>query len=100
MSPSEPEAVTPDHHPVLQDHPVADLAAFTHNRVRMGKKIVSDAHITVNGDRAMQNHISPDLDVLIHETIRANMRSDSDHCARCDDRGGMDSRSIVGRRIK
>src|SRR5260370_36267026 len=74
----EAETVSADDDAVLQDDAVADGAEFAHHGVGMREEIAANAHAAIKRDEAVQDGVFTDVHILIHETIRPDVRADSD----------------------
>src|SRR6476661_8179251 len=57
----EAETIGPDYSAVLQQHAVAEAAAFSHNGMGMGKKIVTDSGAAIDDYVRQQHRVAADL---------------------------------------
>ena len=94
------ETVAADDDAVLQQHAMAEAAVFADAGVGVGEEIVADARAAINRDETVQDRMVPDFDVLVHETVRADVRTYSDFGRAGDDRRGMHARRVVRRGMK
>src|SRR6266487_133072 len=68
--------------------------------MRVRQKIVANLHATIDHHVREQDRLRADLDILLNHNVRSNVRAWLDLRGRMDDRGGMNSRSILRRLIK
>ena len=91
----EPEAVTPDHHTVLQDHIIAHLAVLPNDGVSMSKEVVADRHSRVDDHVSQQHCVLANPDIAIDDHVRSDVCALSDVGRSVDDRRGVYPRSIL-----
>src|SRR6267143_863036 len=90
----EAEAVAADDDAILQDDAITDAAKLAHHCVGVRKEIIANARAAINRNGAVEYSVAADLNVLVDETVGADVCAFSDAGALRDDGGGMNSRSI------
>src|ERR1700733_10099 len=68
--------------------------------MRVGEKVRANLCTAIDGDKAMQHRVAPDLRVFIHKTVRAYMGVFTDLRALGDHCGGMNSGSVSWRLVE
>src|SRR5579863_4553774 len=67
----ESEAVGADHDSVLQEHVVADAAAFAHDGMHVSEKVVANRHTAIDNHMGEQYRVCADDDIFVNHNVRS-----------------------------